>query len=225
MAPMILPSSPSFTAARGESRHVALADGSRLVVNTASEVRVDFSRTERTVELARGEAFFDVAKDASRPFVVRSGDVLVRAIGTKFSVRRLASGTDVLVAEGRVHVARAASDTAKAPPKPIELASGHRARVPTGGEPVLLSSVDPARATAWTSGKVEFEEATLAEVIGEVNRYTAKEFVLEDPVLGEIRLTGRFHVGDIESVKFALSERFGIAAAEERHRIRLSRPR
>ena len=215
-----------YTSGRGEQRQVTLEDGSRIVVNTDSEVAVRFHDFERSVQLVRGEAFFEVAKDAARPFVVRTGSAEVRAVGTKFSVRQNASETEVVVTEGKVRVVRegkSATENIAAPP--IELVPGNLARVSATEPTAQVAIVDVARATAWIAGNVEFEEATLAEVIRDVNRYTTREFVIADPSLAEIRLTGRFRVGDVESVKFALRDRFDITATEEDGRIRLYRSR
>ena len=215
-----------YAAGRGEQRQVVLEDGSRIVVNTDSEVAVRFHEFERSVQLVRGEAFFEVAKDAARPFVVRTGSAEVRAVGTKFSVRRNDSDTEVVVTEGRVRVVREGKSDNQAPAaSPIELVPGNLVHVSSTAPTAQIAVVDVARATAWTAGNVEFEEATLAEVIRDVNRYTTKEFVIADPSLAEIRVTGRFRVGDVESVKFALQNRFDIDAAEEKGLIRLSRSR
>jgi transmembrane sensor len=108
---------------------------------------------------------------------------------------------------------------------PIELEPGNRALVGSAQSAPQVALVDSARANAWTTGNVEFDEATLEEVIRDVNRYTAKEFVIADPDLADIRLTGRFRLGDAESVKFALGHRFNIAATEDKDVIRLSRAR
>lgn len=211
-----------YVSGRGEQRQVGLADGSRIMVNTESEVRVAFTSQERAVDLARGEAYFDVAKDAARPFIVRAGHAEIRAIGTKFSVRRLEGDVQVVVTEGQVHVTRGPKAEAKLA-QPVPLHPGQSARLGTIDQPVHVAAIDAARATAWTTGNVEFEEATLAEVVRDVNRYTAKPFVVQDPELNEIRFTGRFHVGDTEMVKFALKDRFDISAAEDDKSIRLSR--
>jgi transmembrane sensor len=218
-----LTSGTEYVSGRGEQRQVGLVDGSRVIVNTESEVRVAFTGRERAVELARGEAFFDVAKDATRPFVVRAGHVEVRAVGTKFTVRRLEGDTQVVVTEGRVQVARADRSRAISAQQPVAIDPGHIARIGLSEQPVKVAAIDTVRATAWTTGNVEFEEATLAEVIRDVNRYTPKPFVVQDEELNLIRFTGRFHVGDTEMVKFALRDRFGISADEDDSSVRLFR--
>lgn len=88
----------------GEQRTINLADGSTLILNADSRVRVRYSETERTIDLEEGQALFKVAKNPSRPFVVRSGEASVRAVGTQFDVYRKSTGTTVTVVEGKVAV-------------------------------------------------------------------------------------------------------------------------
>src|SRR5262249_47175706 len=84
--------------------NVALADGSRMTLNTDTRIRVALTETERRIELDKGEGFFEVAKDPSRPFVVYAGNKRVVAVGTKFSVRRENDDVEVIVTEGRVRL-------------------------------------------------------------------------------------------------------------------------
>ena len=88
----------------GERRSITLVDGSTIDLNSRSEVRVNYSERERNVELIDGQALFEVAKDKARPFIVRSGETAVRAVGTQFDVYRKKNGTTVTVIEGRVAV-------------------------------------------------------------------------------------------------------------------------
>jgi transmembrane sensor len=216
-----------YASQQGEQRQVALPDGSRMIVNTASEAVVAFTRAERTIRLGRGEAFFEVAKDHTRPFVVRTETAEVRAVGTKFSVRTENGETRVVVIEGRVQVVQRkdaevsrmgdGSPTAEG----LELAPGRKATVVDAH--LYVAAVDAARETAWTSGNVEFDDAPLVDVLTDLNRYLRKPFVVDDSSLGAIRLTGRFRVGDIESVKYVLQGRFKVSAVEDVAAIHLSR--
>jgi transmembrane sensor len=109
---------PSYATDIGEHRSLALSDGSTVDLNARSKLRIEFSKDERLVELLEGQALFQVAKDKSRPFIVKSGDATVRAVGTQFDVDRKATGTTVTVLEGRVVVyseARSAASAATTP--------------------------------------------------------------------------------------------------------------
>ena len=95
---------PLYTTDIGERRSITLADGSEVDLNARSKLRIEFSKSERRVELLNGQALFQVAKDKNRAFLVQSGDAIVRAVGTQFDVYRKTSGTTVTVLEGRVAV-------------------------------------------------------------------------------------------------------------------------
>jgi transmembrane sensor len=97
---------PSYTTDAGERRSLTLADGSTVDLNVRSSIRVEFSNSERRIELLDGQALFQVAKDKERAFIVRSGDATVRAVGTQFDVYRKSSGITITVLEGRVAVYR-----------------------------------------------------------------------------------------------------------------------
>jgi transmembrane sensor len=206
--------SNTFVTAHGEQRQVPLADGSRVNINTSSELTVAFTNNERRVELKRGEAFFDVTRDPGRPFIVRAGDSEIRVVGTKFSVRRDAGSTEVVVTEGKVNVVTDAIHHSPLLPEKIDLLPGNALRLDHASDQVKLASIDPERATSWRSGNIEFDASTLEDVIAEVNRYTAKQFVIEGERLKTIRLSGHFKIGDASSVKFALQEGFQIQAVE-----------
>jgi transmembrane sensor len=95
---------PLYSTDIGERRSITLADGSTVDLNARSQLRVEFSKTERRVELLGGQALFQVTKDMQRPFIVHSGDATVRAVGTQFDVYRKTHGTTITVLEGRVAV-------------------------------------------------------------------------------------------------------------------------
>ncbi|MGH6613592.1 FecR family protein [Sphingomonas sp.] len=185
----------SYRTGIGEIRRVPLADGSTAAINTDSRVTVSFAPDVRTVRLARGEAWFQVAKDRARPFVVAAGRVRVEAVGTAFSVRRRAGGADVMVTEGTV-IAWA------------DGADGHRIRLSAGEgafladnaailrKPVAAADID--RSLAWRSGQIDFAGMALAGAIDEFNRYNVRKIVLADPALAREPLFGLFRADDPE---------------------------
>lgn len=95
---------PAYVAEVGEQRVITLEDGSIIWLNSRSEARVRMLQDQRLLELVEGQAMFDVASDPRRPFVVRSGNVAARVLGTRFEVYRKPSGTVVTVVEGQVEV-------------------------------------------------------------------------------------------------------------------------
>ncbi len=202
---------------------VLLADGSRVYINTSSQLRVKFAPNLRRVELAAGEAFFEVTKDPARPFVVAVGGSEVTVVGTKFAVRQDGSQTSVVVTEGKVNVVPQVGRHTEAVPDKVALLPGDALRFDARQQRVQVAQVDSEAATTWRNGSISFDNATLEEVIAEVNRYTQKPFVLEDEALKAVRLSGRFRVGDTESVVFALKDGFGVEAVTGEERVGLRR--
>jgi transmembrane sensor len=196
----------------GEQRSLALADGSTVTLNAHSRVRVHFTASRRDVELLQGQALFNVAKDAARPFVVTTDETQVRAIGTQFDVNRRMHGTVVTVVEGRVAVVTRMTHVAQASDKPssrnaarathdgeIFLAAGEQATVDRSGAP-QAERADPDAATAWTQRRLVFDAATLGEVVEEFNRYTTRKLVLRDPSLERFPITAAFSSPDPASL-------------------------
>jgi transmembrane sensor len=181
----------------GERRHLALADGSTVDVNTASRLQVTMQRHLRRIRLAAGEAWFQVEKDASRPFVVEAGRVRVQAVGTAFAVRRLEDGAEVYVTEGVVE-----SWVADQPASRTRIAAGQTVRMMEAATVPSVVVSAPAgvidRKLAWRGGRIEFDGETLAEAIADFNRYNARKLRLGAPELAGRRLQGVFHSDDPE---------------------------
>ena len=176
--------------AKGEVRSVPLADQSLVSVNSASRIAVTLTERSRKVELQGGEAWFSVAKDRTRPFVVEAGTASVRAIGTAFSVRRLGDGAEVLVTEGVVEVWTGADEAHKQ-----SLKAGDMALV--SAQPALTVSRDAAEVTrrlAWKERKLVFVDHPLSEAVADFNRYSTVPIVLADPSLGARRLVGTYSI-------------------------------
>lgn len=197
-----------ITTAHGEQRQLALEDGSVVYLNTDSALRVAFTARTRRVDIERGQAYFEVASNPARPFIVHAGTGEMRVVGTKFDVRRSEGQLAVIVSEGRVRVLPRLPDHTAT--EDLMLVPGDAVRIDYRSQRLELASIDPERAIAWRKGIIEFDAATLAEVISEVNRYTAKRLVIADEPLRRIRISGRFNVGDIDSVQFALTHGFDI---------------
>lgn len=197
--------SPAYETGVGEQRVVALSDGSRVRLNTDSAVRVWYWGGERRVVLRRGQAFFDVAHDASRPFLVEAGPAEVRALGTKFDVRRSDGSVAVTLVEGRVRVERDGGGEATLAPN--QQLTVTKAGV---GAPRALAA---AEESSWTTGRLTFRGAPLREVVAEANRYSRRkiELAVPDAMAGEL-VSGTFDAGDIDAVVAALTHYYGLEA-------------
>jgi len=179
----------------GEQRSVLLADGSRVTLNTGSKIQVRLQADHRIVELLQGEALFEVAHDMRRPFDVRMGDVVVRAVGTQFDIDRRAARTVVTVVEGRVAMIAAGSRTEHLP----VLSAGDRVVVDSGGPGVLQHGVNLAETTAWMQRQLVFQHRPLGEVAEEFNRYNAGRIDIRSPTLRAQEVTGTFRSDDVAS--------------------------
>lgn len=191
--------------ARGERRTVSLPDGSRVELNTDSRIAVAYSDTRRDIVLTRGEALFEVAKDPSRPFVVKAGEAQVRAVGTAFNIRMRDKVVELTVTEGVVAVDER---TAAAP---RQVSQGRGAVIATGA--VAELNLDPEvlrRRLLWRDGVVEFEGDTLEQAAAEFNRYNDRRLVVADPRIASIRVGGRFGAQEVDRFLAALEAGFPV---------------
>ncbi len=200
----------NYATAVGEQRAVTLADGSTLRLNTDSAVAVRYAAKERRVELARGEARFTVIQDAARPFVVATGGVEARALGTSFVVQRRETVTELVVTEGRVKFG-SASDTTTA----VEVVVGQVAvcdpRNPQALRVVTLDPVSLARRVAWEQGRVVCHPGmTLAELAREFNRYHRQKLVLQGAETGAVEVGGAFELGQLEALVGVLERNLSV---------------
>ncbi len=175
----------------GEVRRAPLADGSHVTLDTRSRIAVRYEPDTRLVVLESGEALFEVAKNAKRPFVVQAGNVRVRAVGTAFVVRRRSDDdVDVTVTQGVVDVWRETNS----PEPAVRLRAGsHASATPTEiTAPSELSPVKLLEAVAWTSGVIDLNGQTLGEAAAEFNRYNRQIVVISDARLAAQTVVGRF---------------------------------
>jgi len=201
----------------GETRHVTLADGSEMTLDTATRVQVDFSDAERRLTLESGQAYFNVAKDAGRPFRVFVGDDEVRAIGTAFAVRKDGERARVTLEEGVVAVYRAAPSTAaaNATPKPAAILRPGEQAVLTPAEPVQVAAVDVRREQAWRYGRLMLDSSSLGDAVSEINRYGGRTIVLNDPALAQLKVSGVFHTRRPETFVEAMTTALDIRVVHE----------
>jgi transmembrane sensor len=203
-----------FRTALGEQRSVLLADGSRVTLNTASTIEVISQRGRREVRLVQGEALFEVAHEATRPFVVRAGNALLRDVGTQFNVDMRSNGTAVTVVEGQVAVdSTAASGSAAAQAgygaadtaEPLILRANDRVVVSPAGVGAPQHGVNAAASVAWTQRRLVFERRPLSEVAEEFNRYNKERIDIDSAELKRQEVTGVFEAKDPASFVAFLS--------------------
>ena len=193
----------------GEQRSVMLADGSRITLNTDSKIEVGLRADRRVIDLLRGEALFEVAHDAQRPFDVRVGNVVARAVGTQFDIDRRATRTVVTVVEGRVAMVAAG---ARAGQLPVLFATD-RVVVDSTGSSRLQHGVNLTEATAWTQRQLVFYRRPLGEIAEEFNRYNVGRVEIRSPALQAQEVTGTFRSDDVASFVAVLAGIPGVHVA------------
>lgn len=203
--------------APGEIRSVTLPDGSRADLGPATAIRLHFNAAERRVELLGGSAYFTAAPQAvsgGRPFIVDTGSLSARALGTQFLVERLPRGDGVAVAEHSVEVTvkTAARDAA---PAPTVLTSGQALQYRPGErEPAAaLANIDPQEIATWRTGNLVFYQQPLAEVITELNRYRHSRILLTDEALSARVVSGVFRTSDPDGGLQIIARELGLKIA------------
>jgi transmembrane sensor len=197
---------------------VPLADGTKIELNTNTKLRASLAEKQRTVWLDRGEAYFEVAHDASRPFVVYAGERKVTVLGTKFSVRRDGDRVVVAVVDGRVRV-----DEVKETKPPAIVTRGDTVIAEPAATLVTPKSIDRVESElAWRRGLLEFDKSTISDAAQEINRYNRKKLVVEDAQAGAIRITGSFEAENIDAFARLLRQAFGLNVQEDGDEIRIS---
>jgi transmembrane sensor len=200
----------SIATAKGAVRQVALREGSRITLNTGSQVRPDLTPDLRRIDLDEGEALFDVTKDPDRPFIVYAGDLSVRAVGTSFTVRR--TGPDairVVVTEGVVEVSRKDEVLGR-------VHAGISFAVEAASTPII-TTLNPSQvdsALAWREGRLDLQGMTLSEAAEEFSRYSNLRIRVNDPSIANLHITGVYATSDPEG--FARNVALSLGLRSER---------
>lgn len=215
-----------YVTAIGERRTVALSDGSRVALDSDSEVEVRYFKNARTLTLDRGRARFDVAHDIARPFSVTAGNETVVAVGTSFDVEKIGTKVLVTLIHGRIVVKDSNAEAASPSEKPraaVSLKAGQELVATANVRPI----VKPANldvANAWEGGRLVFNGDTLGEAVARVNRYTGQPIQV-DPAIASIRIIGAFNAGDVSSFVSAVTSYFPVQATTTADNAILLQPR
>lgn len=188
----------------GENKTIALADGSRLTLNTGTRLRTA-PEGERKVWLDRGEAYFDIAHDPAHPFVVEAGSSRITVLGTRFTVRRDGDSTRVLVEQGRVKLSE----------RGVAVHIGHDQEATAAAGQVSRTDVAPEQTVqrlAWRDGRIVFDRTTLAVAAEEFNRYNERKLVIADPAAADLLIGGSFAPSNLDGFVRLLEQGFGLRA-------------
>jgi len=195
----------------GQRQTRLLRDGTRVVLNTDTRIEVNYDQHLRRVRLIRGEAWFNVSKHPTWPFIVSVGDQEVRALGTSFIVRRDTQDLSVTLVDGRVSVTSSARNEDAPSQAPQILAPGQRLVI-SRHHKAAVDRPELSRVTAWERGQVEFAETPLEDAITEMNRYTTTRITVPDAEVAQLRIGGVFHAGDSDEFIKVVTAAFGLRA-------------
>jgi transmembrane sensor len=213
----------SYQTAIGGLQEVPLADGSTVTLSSDSRMLVTLSHGERHIDLQRGEAYFAVAKDRARPFVVSTGSRRVIAVGTRFAVRRDAADLRVVVTQGLVRLESDNRPDGERQPTTL-LPAGSIATASDAGVVVRSGPVQQAEAyLSWRSGFVSFHDTPLAIAAAEFNRYNTRKIVIGDTSVGNMRVGGNFRWSNTDAFVRLLAQGFPIRAQQQGDNIVLRR--
>ncbi len=190
----------------GETPTIDLADGTTIQLNAFSAVSYRFTAETRTVTLLRGQAFFQVAKDANRPFVVEANGGRTTALGTAFDVRLAPNSTEVTVTE---HAVAVAPDTRSEPE--VRVNEGQQAVYDPNGKVKGVRQADTHAVLAWRRGQLVVDNALLADVVTEIGRHFAGRIIISNSDLAARRVSGTFTVTDTDAALELLHESLGLS--------------
>lgn len=231
--------SMSYRTAPGQTTRIQLPDGSHVTLDADSELNVLLTPGRRALTLARGEGYFQVAKDGSRPFVVQAGATQVTAVGTAFNIRRSANRTVVAVLEGKVEVVADPQSGPNAPlpaaarrddsrntagsesPRHVvrltaQVAAGEAVSYSGSGDFHSLPAPEASLAAAWLQGHRRYYNEPLRYVLADVSRYTGRKIEVSDDLTGELQFTGTLDLDNSEAWLRGLSVALPVRLVQEK---------
>ena len=170
------------------NQSAVLPDGSQFVLAPRTTLSLSFDRNVRKLDLSRGEAYFEVKPDTSRPFVVQAGGVTVTAVGTAFDVRSEPAAIVVTVHEGVVSIIN--TDDGVVDSRGLRLGAGYQATFRPRARQADIALVDIERSRGWRDGKLQYIDEPLRVVVADVSRYSALQVTIGDPSIAELAFTG-----------------------------------
>lgn len=193
-----------YVTAVGEQQRIDAADGSTITLNTHSALALDYTPQERRVRLLRGEAWFEVAPNPERPFVVETGNGQVTVTGTRFNVRLDQQQAVVSLDEGSVVLS---ADPAGA--GPVRLAAGQQATL-SGTGISKPRAFDSTQVTGWTRGQFVFYNAPLSAVVETLNRYHPAHIAIRGEALGKLTVSGVFSTKQPDQALSTITNTLGV---------------
>lgn len=212
----------SYSTQVAEIHDIVLPDGTRVTLGPRTALTEQFTARQRRVVLAGGEAFFDVAHNAQRPFLIEAGGSVVRVTGTKFNVNASAGSLRVAVLEGSVQVfARHGPGQGVAAPQTLTAGQRLVVAMPLDANGTVVAASMPTlemsttrQPGSWRGGRLVYDDVRLADLIADVNRYYAPGVTLADEHVGQLRVTASFKASEIPAFIRTLSDVVPVRAEE-----------
>jgi transmembrane sensor len=210
------PTGKQYSTQIGQREALTLADNSHVDIDADSAVSIALQHDMRLIHLEHGQAYFQVAKDRKRPFIVQVNGQQVIATGTAFNVEAINGGLRVTLVEGHVVVRSAPESNVRTDPSEgtiiAKLSPGDQLTDISGGIAHLDHSANVLSVTAWRQGKLIFTNDKLSDIVACMKHYSTTEIVITDPEIANLRVSGVFNAGDIPALVDALRRFFPIQA-------------
>ncbi|CCH47809.1 FecR family protein [Pseudodesulfovibrio piezophilus] len=208
-----------FATGIGEKKTLHLADGSRITLGADTSVKVTFTRTSRHIQMSTGEAFYEVAKDPKRPFIVVSGEHQITVHGTIFDVRHNTQRIQVAVREGVVSVTALQKisplDRTKPPQPPTSHSPLVQSKILKAGEQLTIlaekglqpvTHIQPQSIGLWRNNILAYIDTPLSEIVADMNRYQSRKISIHDALVANIKITATFNSNDVDKTLQTLTE-------------------
>jgi len=211
----LTPNEASFSTVVGQQKNLTLSDGSKVVLNTNSQLEFVERGNLRLAKLAKGEAFFSVTHRNNQPFIIETPNGIVRVLGTRFSVKAESGETLVTVLEGKVGVA--ANTSANQVLKQnlqldATLEFNQQLSLHDAELGIKPKQIDAHTATSWRNGTLIYDGTPLSQVVSDLSRYHQQSISLADPQLHEINVVAVLDIKDMKATLYALQSAFNLKA-------------
>lgn len=191
----------------GQIQTLILTDGSEITLGAKSKIKIKIDNSERAAELLYGEAFFDIASDKSRPFLVLADNVAIEVIGTQFNVLKRSKSINVSVLEGQVNVSnRVTQSSNKNMGNLVSLTAGQQVVKTNNSSFGQIASIDIAGLATWRSGRLIFTETTLGDVITDASRYYDGKFSMQSDELASKKVTLSLRTDQVDQLPQMLAQ-------------------
>lgn len=206
--------------ASGTIESVRLSDGSSVQLDLQTSITAQLGNARRDIELRRGRALFDVARDPGRPFVVDAGIGRVTALGTRFQVWRSGERVSVTLLQGMVSIATVGDSNGA---RSLRLSPGQTASYAPQTRSWTVEATDAEVLTSWSQGFLVFRATPLRRALAEINRYSNVQLSLADPGMDSLVVSGSFKLGDGQAAAEALTHALPVKTAMRGGKIVISR--